>query len=66
MVEYLRFKKDEPMLVVVNSEVVDFDGGKAYVNTGLGYKTIVYDGVSQKGREFGHMFIQVRDSLTNQ
>ena len=63
VVEYLRFQKEESMLVVVKTEEVDFDGGKAYVNTGLGYKTIVYDGVTQKGREFGHMFIKVRDNL---
>lgn len=63
--EYIRYQNKEPMLVKLKEEVLDYDDGHVYVNYGLGYKTITYERTSLYGREFGHIFITVREQLPN-
>ena len=63
VIEYFRYQDNEPMLVVLNQEVLDYDDGHVYVSWGLGYKTITYERTSIYGKEFGHIFIKVREEL---
>lgn len=63
LVEYFRYQDNEPMLVVLNSETIAYDDGHVYVNWGLGYKTITYERTSIYGKEFGHIFIPVREKI---
>lgn len=63
LVEYSRYKKNDPMLVVLKEDVLSYDDGHVYINWGLGYKTITYERSSLYGKEFGHMFIKVREEL---
>ena len=43
MVEFVRFKNNEPMLVVLNEKILNYDDGHVYVYYGLGYKAIDYE-----------------------
>ena len=61
--EYFRYKANDPMLVVLKEEVFSYDDGHVYVNWGLGYKTITYERTSIYGKEFGHIFINVRENI---
>ena len=63
--EYIRYQENDQMLVVLKSETLAYDDGHVYVNWGLGYKTITYERTSIYGKEFGHAFIPVRDTLPN-
>lgn len=64
-VEYNRYQKNEPMIINLKSETLEYDDGHVYVNYGLGYKTITYERTSLYGREFGHLFIKVRNEAPN-
>ena len=64
MVEYVRFKNDEPMLFpIYEEEPIQYDDGHVYVYYGLGYKEIIYERSSIYGKQFGHMFIKVKEKL---
>lgn len=63
MVEYFRYQDNDPMLVVLKEETLSYDDGHVYINWGLGYKTITYERTSIYGKEFGHIFIKVRDKV---
>ena len=63
LTEYLRYQNNEPMLVVLKEETLAYDDGHVYVYYGLGYKAITYERTSIYGKEFGHLFIKVRDSI---
>lgn len=63
IVESNRYKKDEPMLIVVKEKTITYDDGYTYVYYGLGYKTIIYERESLTGKEFGHIFTKVRDKM---
>ena len=63
VVEYFRYQNDQPMIILLNSDTLTYDDGRVYVNYGLGYKTITYSRSSITGKEFGHIFIGVRDSV---
>ncbi len=63
LVEYFRYQDNDPMLVVLKEETLAYDDGHVYVNWGLGYKTITYERTSIYGKEFGHIFIKVRDKV---
>lgn len=63
LIEYFRYQDNEPMLVVLKSETLSYDDGHVYVYYGLGYKTITYERTSLYGKEFGHIFIKVRESM---
>lgn len=62
-VEYFRYQKDEPMLVVLKEETKNYDDGHVYIYYGLGYKSITYERKSLYGKQFGHIFIKVKESL---
>jgi len=63
LVEYFRYQDNKPMLVVFKEDVISYADGHVYVNWGLGYKTISYERTSLYGKEFGHIFISVREYL---
>lgn len=65
LVEYFRYQDNDPMLVVLKEETLSYDDGHVYVTWGLGYKTITYERTSIYGKEFGHIFIRVREELPN-
>ena len=60
--EYTRYQHNEPMLLVLNEETLTYPDGHVYVYWGLGYKSITYERTSLYGKEFGHIFINVRES----
>ena len=66
LTEYFRYQDNSPMLVALKKEVKEYDDGHVYINWGLGYKTITYERTSIYGKEFGHIFIKVREGLPNQ
>ena len=51
------------MIVLLKEETIPYDDGRVYVNYGLGYKSITYNRTSITGKEFGHIFIRVRDKM---
>lgn len=61
--EYNRYNNDLPMLLVLKEETLTYDDGHVYIYYGPGYKSIIYERDSLHGKEFGHIFINVRDSL---
>lgn len=63
LVEYFRYQDNDPMLVALKEETLSYEDGHVYVTWGLGYKTITYERTSIYGKEFGHIFIKVRESL---
>ena len=63
IVEYNRYQNNEPMLVVLKEDTLAYDDGHVYVYYGLGYKSITYERTSLYGKEFGHIFIRVRENL---
>ena len=63
LVEYFRYQDNEPMLVVLKEETISYDDGHVYVYWGLGYKSITYERTSLYGKEFGHIFIPVREKI---
>ena len=63
IVEYNRYQNNEPMLVVLKEDTLTYQDGHVYVYYGLGYKSITYERTSLYGKEFGHIFIKVRDSV---
>ncbi len=63
IIEYFRYRDNEPMLLVLKSETKEYEDGHVYIYYGLGYKTITYERTSLYGKEFGHIFIKVRESL---
>ena len=63
LVEYFRYQDNEPMLVVLKEETIPYEDGHVYVYWGLGYKSITYERTSLYGKEFGHIFIKVREEL---
>ncbi len=65
LVEYFRYQDNEPMLVVLKEETIPYPDGHVYVYYGLGYKSITYERTSIYGKEFGHIFIGVRDKIPN-
>ena len=65
LVEYFRYQDNEPMLVVLKEETLAYEDGHVYVYWGLGYKSITYERTSIYGKEFGHLFIKVREEIPN-
>lgn len=63
VIEYNRYQKGLPMLVLIKEETKTYNDGYVVINYGLGYKTITYERANLKGREFGHLFIGVREKL---
>ena len=63
LTEYFRYQDNSPMLVVLKEETLSYADGHVYVSWGLGYKTITYERTSIYGKEFGHLFIKVREKL---
>ena len=63
VVEYVRYQKNEPMLIVLKEKTLSYDDGHVYVYWGLGYKSITYERTSLYGKEFGHIFIKVREEM---
>lgn len=64
IIEFIRFKNDEPMLFpIVTSEPIKYDDGYVYVYYGFGYKEIIYERESIYGKQFGHLFIKVKEEL---
>ena len=61
--EYIRYQKNEPMLVVLKEDTLTYDDGHVYVYYGLGYKSIIYNRTSIYGKEFGPFFIGVREQM---
>ena len=49
------------MLVELKEKVISYDDGYVEIDYGLGYKTITYNRTNLQGREFGHLFLRVRD-----
>lgn len=62
-VEYKRFNNDLPMIVLLKEETKTYDDGYVVINYGLGYKSITYERENLKGKEFGHIFIKVREEI---
>lgn len=63
LTEYFRYQDNDPMLFLLKEETLSYEDGHVYINWGLGYKTITYERTSIYGKEFGHLFITVRDEL---
>ncbi len=63
IIEYIRYQNNEPMLIVLKEDTLTYDDGHVYVYWGLGYKSITYERNSLYGKEFGHIFINVREKL---
>ncbi len=61
--EYFRYKDNKPMLVVLKQDKKEYDDGSVTIYYGLGYKEIIYERTSLYGKEFGHIFIKVREEL---
>ena len=61
--EYFRYQDNEPMLFVLKEETLTYPDGHVYVYYGLGYKAISYERTSIYGKEFGHIFTKVRESV---
>lgn len=51
------------MLVTLKEETKTYDDGYVTIKYGLGYKSIKYERAEIKGKEFGHLFIQVREKM---
>lgn len=62
-VEYFRYQDNLPMIIELKNETIPYDDGNVYVSWGLGYKTITYNRTSIYGKEFGHLFIDVREGM---
>ena len=62
-IEYKRFNNDLPMIVLLKEETKTYDDGYVVINYGLGYKSITYERANLKGKEFGHIFIKVREEM---
>ncbi len=62
-IEYIRFQNDEPMLIKISEKTLSYDDGHVYVYYGLGYKAISYERNSIYAKQFGHMFIKVKEEL---
>lgn len=65
VMEYNRYQKNLPMLVLLKEDKITYDDGYVIIDYGLGYKSITYERANIKGREFGHIFISVREKLLN-
>ncbi len=65
LTEYYRYQEDKPMLVVLKEETLNYEDGHVYVYYGLGYKAISYERTSLHGKEFGHIFIKVKEKIPN-
>ena len=65
VVEYFRYQDNKPLLISLKEETIDYEDGHVYIYWGLGYKAITYERTSIFGKEFGHLFIKVRDKLPN-
>lgn len=65
VMEYKRYQNNLPMLVLLKEETITYNDGYVVVDYGLGYKTITYERSNLKGKEFGHIFIGVRNNLPN-
>ena len=63
LTEFVRYQRNEPMLIVLKEETLNYDDGHVYVYYGVGYKSITYERTSIYGKEFGHIFIKVRESI---
>lgn len=63
VVEYFRQQNDKPMLLPLYSENIEYYDGNVEIYYGLGYKSIIYKRISNSGKEFGHMFIKVREEI---
>lgn len=61
--EYFRYQRNEPMLIVLKEDVKNYDDGHVYIYYGLGYKSISYERKSIYGKQFGHLFIKVKDKI---
>ena len=61
--DYYRYKEDKPMLIVLKRTVKNYSDGHVYVYYGLGYKEIIYERTSLYGKEFGHIFIKIKDEI---
>ena len=64
-VEYGRYSDNKPMIVVLHEKKIPYEDGHVYVYWGLGYKKIIYERTSIYGKEFGHIFISVKEKLPN-
>ena len=62
LTEFVRYKNNEPMLIVLKEDTINYSDGHVYVYYGLGYKSISYERTRLYGKEFGHIFIPVRES----
>ena len=63
LTEYFRYQDNSPMLVVLKEETLAYEDGHVYVSWGLGYKTITYERTSIYGKQFGHIFVKVKETL---
>lgn len=58
-----RYKNDEPMIITLSEKIIDYTDGSVHVYYGLGYKKIIYQRTSLEGKEFGNIFIKVKEEL---
>lgn len=63
VVEFVRFKNDDPMLFAIHEEQLAYDDGHVYIYYGLGYKEIIYERTSLYGKQFGHLFTKPKEEL---
>ena len=61
--EYTKYIHNEPMVVVLKEDTLTYPDGHVYVYWGLGYKEVIYERTSLYGKEFGHLFIKVREQI---
>lgn len=59
--EYARYQRSYPMLVILKEKETKVKNGSIYEFYGLGYKKIIYDLDNFEGKEFGHLFIKIKD-----
>lgn len=62
-VEYRRYQQDMPMIISLKEETKTYEDGYVIINYGLGYKSITYERANLKGKEFGHIFIRVKEEM---
>ena len=62
-VEYRRYQQDMPMIMSLKEETKTYEDGYVIINYGLGYKSITYERANLKGKEFGHIFIRVKEEM---
>lgn len=63
--DYIMATKEKDPIFCLKEETKEYEDGKVYICTGLGYKYFKYDRKSYSATQFGGIWIQEHDPLAN-